>query len=89
MCERAHNIDECQRVARERESVTWAIVREEEQQLGLGSQPWVYTVEEEMLDEQNGYVPPKPVLPTVEKLETGLVQFAVPRGSREFTPRER
>lgn len=62
--------------------------REEEQQLlVLGSQPWVYMVEEEMLNGHNGDVPSQPVLLVVEELETDLVQpVTVPSGLGEFTP---
>ena len=46
--------------------------REEQQELVLGSQPWVYMAEEEILNGNNGDVPPQPVLLVVEELETDL-----------------
>ena len=60
---------------------------EESQQLVPGSQPCVYTAEEEMVNGHNGDAPPWPVLPLVEEPEVGLIQSnAVLSGSSEFYP---
>ena len=69
----------------ERERATLIMSGEEDQQLPPRSQPWVYMVEEEMLNGHNGDVPPRLGLPMVKEPETSLVQSAVPSGLGEFT----
>ena len=60
--------------------------QEQQQQLVPGTEPWEYRSEVEMLNGHNGDVPPQPVLPVVEELETDVVHtVAVPSGLGDVT----
>ena len=61
--------------------------QEQQQLLVPGTEPWIYRSKVEMLNGQNGDVPPQPAVPVVEEPEIEVIQFAsTPSGSRDVAP---